>query len=67
MLNPPNLEHSMFLVMAAISKMEVPIVFKGYQILHLILNENNYHDLKRSTKDIDLDWVGKTPTMEELE
>jgi hypothetical protein len=43
MLNPDSLEHLMYLVMGAISNMKAPVIFKGYQVLNLILNEKKLH------------------------
>lgn len=53
--------------MEALSNSGVPIVFKGAMVLNLVIKENNPSRVERMTRDIDGDWVGKVPTMEEME
>ena len=43
----------MYQVMGGISRLDVPIVFKGHLITKLILAEERYTDLARPTIDID--------------
>lgn len=45
----------------------VPIVFKGAMILNLAIRDNNPSKVERATRDIDGDWIGELPTMEEME
>ena len=59
-------EHLMYQIISGISSMNAPIVFKGALITKLILKERNYAETERSTNDIDANWVGEPPTMDEL-
>ena len=59
-------EHLMYQVIGGISGIDAPIVFKGALITKLILEENNYAEIERPTNDIDANWVGEPPTMDEL-
>lgn len=54
-------------VMEELSKAGVPIVFKGALVLNLAVKNNNPSKVERATRDIDGDWVGEGPTMEEME
>ena len=45
----------------------VPIVFKGAMVLNLVLHEKNPTGIVRATRDIDGDWYGKQPSMEQIE
>ncbi len=54
-------------VMEELSKAGVPIVFKGAMVLNLAVRDNNPSKVERATRDIDGDWVGEGPTMEEME
>lgn len=54
-------------VMEELSKADVPIVFKGAMVLNLAIRNNNPSKVERATRDIDGDWVGEGPTMEEME
>ena len=53
-------------VMEELSKAGVPIVFKGAMVLNLAIKDNNPSKVERATRDIDGDWVGESPTMEEM-
>jgi hypothetical protein len=46
---------------------EAPIVCKGALITKLVLSQNNYAEVIRETKDIDLNWTGEPPKPEILE
>ncbi|MDR0947309.1 MAG: nucleotidyl transferase AbiEii/AbiGii toxin family protein [Ruminococcus sp.] len=46
---------------------EAPIVCKGALITKLVLAQENFSDVIRETKDIDLNWTGEPPKPEELE
>jgi len=59
-------EDMMYEILAKISGTEAPLVFKGALITKLILKENNFDLLERMTKDIDANWVGAPPTLDEL-
>lgn len=50
-------EKELYDIIAHISTTDVPIVFKGGLITNLVLQENEYHDIIRSTSDIDADWT----------
>lgn len=57
----------LYRVMEELSNADVPIVFKGAMVLKLAIRENNPSKVERMTRDIDGDWVGKSPTMDEME
>lgn len=57
----------LYRVMEELSNAGIPIVFKGAMILNLALRENNPSKVERLTRDIDGDWVGELPTMDEME
>jgi len=59
-------ENKMYEVLAAISNTEAPIIFKGALITKLILEEQGFNQVERMTRDIDANWVGEKPTMEDL-
>jgi len=59
-------EHLMYQVLGKISGTEAPIVFKGALITKLILAEHNFTLLDRQTVDIDANWIGSPPSMENL-
>ena len=61
-----DLELLMYQVLGKISASKAPIVFKGALITKLVLAENGYTDLNRPTVDIDANWVGTPPTMDDL-
>lgn len=57
----------LYRVMEELSNAGIPIVFKGAMVLNLVIRENNPSKVERMTRDIDGDWVGEFPTMEEME
>ena len=57
----------LYRVMEELAKADVPIVFKGAMVLKLVIQRNNPSTVERKTKDIDGDWVGDSPTMEQIE
>lgn len=57
----------LYRVMEELSNAGVPIVFKGAMVLNLAIRNNNPSKVERATRDIDGDWVGEFPTMEEME
>lgn len=57
----------LYRVMEELSNAGVPIVFKGAMVLNLVIRENNPSRVERVTGDIDGDWIGVFPTMEEME
>ncbi|MCL2049324.1 MAG: nucleotidyl transferase AbiEii/AbiGii toxin family protein [Defluviitaleaceae bacterium] len=59
-------EQLMYQILGKLFETNAPIVFKGALITKLVLNESGYKDIERMTKDIDGDWVGTPPTMEQL-
>lgn len=61
-----DLMEFLYQVMEELSKAGVPIVFKGAMVLNLVIRNNNPSKVERATRDIDGDWVGKAPTMEEM-
>ena len=60
-------ENIMYQILGKISETDVPIVFKGALITKLILAEHGYTTLERQTRDIDANWIGAPPPMDELE
>jgi predicted nucleotidyltransferase component of viral defense system len=56
----------MYEVMSNLAKSDAPLVFKGALVAKLILEENEFNDVSRKTKDIDINWTESTPPMEEL-
>ncbi len=62
-----DLMEFLYRVMEELSNAGIPIVFKGAMVLNLVTRENNPSKVERMTKDIDGDWVGEFPTMEEME
>ena len=54
-------EKLMYSILNNISNTNLPIVFKGALITKLILSNNGFEDVSRYTKDIDGNWIGKTP------
>lgn len=61
-----DLMEFLYNVMEELSKAGVPIVFKGAMVLNLAIRDNNPSKVERATRDIDGDWVGESPTMEEM-
>ena len=61
-----NHEDLMYQIMGRISEADTPIIFKGALITKLVLAENGYIALERNTKDIDANWIGAPPSMDEL-
>lgn len=61
-----DLMEFLYSVMEELSKAGVPIVFKGAMVLNLAIRGNNPSKVERATRDIDGDWVGKSPTMEDM-
>lgn len=57
----------LYRIMEELSKNGVPIVFKGAMVLNLLLREYNPSLVERGTRDIDGDWIGAAPTMEQME
>jgi len=57
----------LYRVMEEMAKAGVPIVFKGAMVLNLAIRDDNPSKVERATRDIDGDWTGKLPTMEEME
>ena len=56
----------MYDMLVKLSSTNIPLVFKGGLITNLVLQENNYSEVERSTVDIDANWIDSPPTMEEL-
>lgn len=62
-----DLMEFLYRVMEELSGAGVPIVFKGAMVLNLAIRDNNPSKVERATRDIDGDWIGEFPTMEEME
>ena len=56
----------LYRVMEELSEAGVPIVFKGAMVLNLVIQKNNPSKVERLTRDIDGDWIGDGPTMEQM-
>lgn len=56
----------LYRVMEKLSDAGVPIVFKGAMVLNLVIQNNNPSKVERLTRDIDGDWIGEGPTMEQM-
>lgn len=59
-------EQLMYQIIGKISKTNAPLVFKGALIAKLIMMDSSLKSIERSTRDIDANWMGTPPTMEEL-
>lgn len=57
----------LYRIMEEMSLAGVPIIFKGAMVLNLVLHEKNPTGIVRATRDIDGDWYGKHPSMEQIE
>ncbi len=57
----------LYRVMEELSNAGVPIVFKGAMVLNLAIMNNNPSKVERATRDIEGDWIGEIPSMEEME
>lgn len=57
----------LYRIMEELSKNGIPIVFKGAMILNLLLHDNNPSLVERGTRDIDGDWIGESPSMQQME
>lgn len=67
MIKLTDQEKRMYDVMGAIANSDVPVIFKGALITKLILQENQFDDFVRETRDIDASWAGaEPPPMEKL-
>lgn len=62
-----DLMEFLYRVMEELSNAGVPIVFKGAMVLNLAVRNHNPSKVERMTRDIDGDWIGESPTMEEME
>ena len=62
-----DLMEFLYRVMEELSIAGVPIVFKGAIVLNLAIRDNNLSKVERATRDIDGDWIGEIPSMEEME
>ena len=62
-----DLMEFLYRVMEELSYAGVPIVFKGAMVLNLAIRDNNPSKVERATRDIDGDWIGEIPSMEEME
>ncbi len=56
----------MYDILGRISSTDAPIVFKGGLITKLILAEKQFTSIDRATVDIDANWIGTAPSMEQL-
>ncbi len=56
----------MYQIICTLSASDAPFVFKGALITKLALAENGYTALERHTRDIDANWIGTRPSMEEI-
>lgn len=61
-----NQENMMYGILSCVSSEDTPIIFKGGLITKLILEENGYYIGGRQTKDIDANWTGTPPSMQNI-
>lgn len=61
-----ELEKKLYMIMDAMTRSDLPIVFKGAMITKMILKEKNFTKIERFTQDIDANWIGHAPSMEYL-
>lgn len=61
-----NKEELMYSILGELGNSNIPLIFKGGLITGLFLMEQSFHDVHRATKDIDANWVGTPPTLEEI-
>lgn len=66
MIENTNHENVMYYILSCISNEDVPIVFKGGLITRLILEDGKFYIGGRHTKDIDANWVGTPPSMQNI-
>lgn len=59
-------EKLLYDIIGNLSNADAPLVFKGALITKLILAEQGYDKTNRATKDIDANWVGESPAMDDL-
>ena len=65
-MNINSKELLMYQFLIQISSTNAPIVFKGGLVTKRILGEKNFSVTNRHTNDIDANWIGTPPTMNEL-
>ena len=56
----------LYRLMGGLAALELPIVFKGAVVLRTVLENAGIVETARQTRDIDGDWVGEPPSMENL-
>lgn len=61
-----NKEKLMYSILGELGNSNIPLIFKGGLITGLFLMEQSFHDVHRATKDIDANWIGTPPTLEEI-
>lgn len=61
-----NKEELMYSILGELGYSNIPLIFKGGLITGLFLMEQSFHDVHRATKDIDANWIGTPPTLEEI-
>lgn len=68
MMRIDGIEHErlMYEILGSVSNCNAPIIFKGALITKLVLDENHFFDISRQTVDIDANWIGEPPTMNQL-
>jgi len=64
--NISETERLMYDILGRICTTDVPIVFKGALITKIVLFEHGFTTTNRETIDIDANWVGRIPPMEEI-
>lgn len=65
-MNMTKQEELMYSILGELSNSNIPLIFKGGLINRLLLQEQSYNDIYRLTKDIDANWVGVPPSLEDL-
>jgi len=59
-------EELMYQIIGRLSTSDAPLVFKGALIIKLILSDRGYTEMERQTRDIDANWVGEPPSMDDM-
>ena len=59
-------EMLMYQVLKELTRNKIPMIYKGGLITKYTLIQNQKCDLLRNTSDIDANWIGKNPTMEDI-
>ncbi|MDR2354335.1 MAG: hypothetical protein LBF22_14490 [Deltaproteobacteria bacterium] len=65
-MNQKELEEFMYNVMNELHHTSAPLVFMGAMVLRQVLRDYGFTKVDRNTRDIDCNWIGSPPTMDDL-